>query len=147
MYLLSQSICVRAKILAHYCYCRNLLRISSFKNHSSTLLLSFTMMSIQLKGSFDQSNDHQQQPQDLVQLARELRRIKRRLLLEHAGVPLPASLVRSSSESTEVATNSSCESSPANSWTSSSPIRAAMMRSERHEEPLRSPGSSVHSME
>ena len=55
------------------------------------------MMSINTKSSFDRaanSSCQDEQQQDLVQLARGLRRIKRRLLLEHAGVALPQALVK-----------------------------------------------------
>ncbi|KAG7348042.1 hypothetical protein IV203_016747 [Nitzschia inconspicua] len=115
------------------------------------------MMSIQNRGSFDHAmiNDHQQQ-QDLVQLARDLRRMKRRLLLEHAGVPLPASLmehkmnspgmVRSRSDSTEVAAVS-CSSSPVSSWSSTSPIRAAMLRPSLQDSEPESPSTSRASIE
>jgi hypothetical protein len=94
---------------------------------------SSTMMSIQNKGSFDRAMSNDQQ--DLVQLARGLRRIKRRLLLEHAGVALPATLVeskpksslvlvRSTSDGTEVTAVDYLSSPPCYG---SSPIRSAMM--------------------
>mmetsp|Transcript_10831 Transcript_10831/g.17339 ORF Transcript_10831/g.17339 Transcript_10831/m.17339 type:complete len:108 (+) Transcript_10831:2498-2821(+) len=80
------------------------------------------MPTIDSKASFEHPNSQDDQ-QDMVQLARGLRRLKRRLLLEHAGVSLPSSLaestgtiglVRSTSESTEVSYPSSSCHSPSN---------------------------------
>jgi hypothetical protein len=111
------------------------------------------MMSIQNKGSFDRAMTNEQQ-QDLGQLARELRRIKRRLLLEHAGVALPASLmeskpknsvlIRSTSDGTEV--SASYSSSPS-SYFSTSPIRAALMSSSMREDDMTAPDSPTSSVE
>ncbi|VEU45254.1 unnamed protein product [Pseudo-nitzschia multistriata] len=50
------------------------------------------MTSVTNKVSMLNSNLVQEDPQDAVQLARTLRRIKRRLLLEQCGVALPYAL-------------------------------------------------------
>lgn len=56
------------------------------------------MMSINTKSSFDRSDGNiysqSEQHDTVVNVTRELRRIKRRLLLEHAGVSLPSVLER-----------------------------------------------------
>lgn len=94
------------------------------------------MSLIQPKGSFDRSAavaaSAAAMPDEQQEIARSLRRMKRRLLLQSAGVSLPPVLMekpktqmifRSSSHGTEV----SYSSSPTMSATS--PIRAAMMAS------------------
>ncbi|KAL3935125.1 MAG: hypothetical protein SGARI_003100 [Bacillariaceae sp.] len=88
------------------------------------------MSLIKSKGSFDRSMAAPEQD-----LARSLRRLKRRLFLEQVGAPLPASLqekpkmiMRNTSEGTEV----SYSSSPTISATS--PIRAALLAAAAREE-------------
>ena len=94
------------------------------------------MSLIKSKGSFDRSMATPTVPDEQQDLARSLRRLKRRLFLEQVGAPLPASLqekpktmtLRNTSEGTEV----SYSSSPTISATS--PIRAAMLAAAARDE-------------
>lgn len=95
------------------------------------------MSLIQSKGSFDRSMAHHAMPDEQQDLARSLRRLKRRLFLEQVGAPLPASLqekpktmiLRDTSDGTEVTYSSS----PTMSATTS-PIRAALLAAAAREE-------------
>ena len=95
------------------------------------------MSLIKSKGSFDRSMATPNMADEQQDIARSLRRLKRRLFLEQVGAPLPASfqdkpktmILRDTSEGTEVSYSSSPTMSAA-----TSPIRAALLAAAAREE-------------